>query len=347
MSAAPRRGRRLPRRSGRQALVTLAACTLLAAGCSTGTEPTVVTAEFSDVIDLVENSAVKIADVDVGTVDTIELTDDNQALVTMTVSGQHQLPANVAAHLRKTNVLGERYVALIPDTATGGSFDAERTITDTVVVPEFEEVIGSGTELIAAIAADTLAGAIEAGATGLDDGRGQTLGTLLDDLQTTVGAYDENSGDIVALLDGLDAFLAEAAPQAELHGRAVEELARFAQVLAEEDDHLVDSLVSVTDLADSGTDLIVTHRQRMDDFFVRFEALTGELVQPESELDALFPTFARHNRNVIRGVNAEFAQVILDIIVCGVNDEPGDQLRTCDTPPSARPVPQPRPPQEY
>lgn len=323
----------------------LAALAVIASGCG-GAEPIVAKAVFDDVVDLTSGHAVKLADVPIGSVEGIELTEDNQALVTMNIDADIELPSGVSARLRKTNVLGERFVELVVETDSGGTFESGTTITDTTTVPELEEVVGTGTELIMAVAADTLAGAIEAGAEGMD-GRGDTLGQVLTDLNTLVGTYDENSEDLVRLVEGFEDFLDDAGPAADVHGRALEEFARFTRTLQEEDERLVDTLTDVRRLANTGTDIITTHRGRFDAFFTRFDRLTGEVVARDDDLDELFRNVYLHNHNTIRGVNAELAQVFFDFIVCGVNDEPGDPVRACDDPPQGKPAPQPRPPQDY
>jgi len=321
------------------------AVSLSLAGCG-GSDRTVAKAVFDDVIDLTTSNAVKLADITIGTVEEIELTEDDRALVTMSLQPDITLPSRVTAQLRKTNLLGERYVEIVPDRASGGRFESGSTITETLVVPGLEEAIGTGSELIAAITADKLAGAIEAGAVGLD-GRGETFGTLIDDVSQIVSTYEENSADLVRLLRGLDEFLTDVGPQAELHGQAVVELSRAARVLAEEDERLIDALNELGELSRTGTDIISTHRERIDAFFVRFQRLSDEVVEREGDLDRLFVELSKHNFNTIRGVNQEQAQVLLDFLVCGVNDEPGDPVRSCDDPPQGRPTPQPRPPQDY
>jgi phospholipid/cholesterol/gamma-HCH transport system substrate-binding protein len=322
-------------------LVLGAALILGLAACS-GPEDVEVRALFDDVVDLTIRGHVKVADVPVGVVRRIELTEDNRALVIMSVDPAVELPSVVRARLRKTNVLGERFVDLVPDRTSGGRYEAGSVITDTEVVPELEALVQSGTQMLAAVTADRIAAAIEAGAVGLG-GRGATFDQLLDDLTAIVSTYDRNSDDLVRLLSGLDAFLAEVGPQADLHGRAFEELARTAAVLREEDDRLLDALADVRTLSRTGTDLITTHRERIDRFFDHFSAITTEILRRDADLARLFDDLATHNTNTIRGVNAEHAQVILDFIVCGENDVPGDPVRACETPPQGRPQPEAAP----
>lgn len=332
-------------RPGRWLLAGLAAVVLAVGGCA-GDDSTVVLATFDDVVDLTPRGAVKIADVTVGSIRSVELDEDHRALVTLSVDPDVELPSRVAARLRKTNVLGERFVELVPDRDSGGRFTSGSMVEETLVVPELEELVFAGTDLIAAVAADRLAGAIEAGAQGLG-GRGGTFNVLLDDLSEIVTAYSTNSDDIVRLIEGFEGFLADVGPEADLHGQALVELLRFNQVLAEEDERLLDTLSEVRALAVTGTDIITTHRRRLDDFFTRITRISDEIVARDEDLSRLFFELQRHNTSTIAGINAEHAQIILDFIVCGINDEPDDPVRSCeDQAPGGMERPRPRPPQD-
>jgi phospholipid/cholesterol/gamma-HCH transport system substrate-binding protein len=322
----------------------LTALALLAGGCSSG-DATVVLATFDDVADLTTNASVRLADVPIGSVADIELDSELQALITMEIDPEVALPGRLQARLRKTSVLGERFIDLVP-VGEGGEWVSGNEVEDTEVVPELEEVIQTSTDLLIAVSTDTLAGAIRSGAEGLD-GRGATLGQIIDDLNAVSTTYNANSADLVRLLDGLDQFLDTVGPQAEMHGRALVEIQQFTRVLAEEDDNLVDTLVNLQDLAETGTDIMVTHQQRIDDFVFRLDGITEELTRESTltALDRLFVNLAQHNFSTIRGINNEHAQVVLDFIVCGVNDVPGDAVRGCTDPPQAREIPTPRPTQ--
>ncbi len=325
-------------------LAAVAAAAVLATGCS-GAAGTEVNAVFDDAGDLTAGHAVKIADVVVGSVKTVELTDDYKAKVRVEVKPDVVLPADLSARLRKTNLLGERYVELIPGPG-GGRFKSGDTVAQTSTLPELEEVVSSGTEVLMAVAADRLAGAIEAGAEGLD-GRGETFGEVMSDLNVIVDAYDDNSEDLVRLIAGFDQFMADVGPKADLHGKALGELKEFTQVLEEEDERLIDALNEVQDLAITGTDIIKTHRRDFDEFFVRFDAITDEVVRRDPEVEQLLHHIHKHNYNTIRGINAEQAQVFFDFIVCGLNDDPGDPVRSCLNSPAGREKPKPRPVQDY
>lgn len=321
----------------KQLVAALATVALALTGCGTN-DALEVRAVFEDISDLVPRGHVKIADVPVGVVAGVELTDDHRALVTLRLTEDVALPSVVRARLRKTNVLGERFVELVPDHDSGGTFDPDTVITETAFVSELEELVLAGSEVLAAVTADRIAGALEAGAVGMG-GRGQTFGALLDDLTEIIVTYDRNSADLLRLIDGMEAFLADTGPQAELHGRGLEEVARALAVLEREDDRLLDTLSEVRSLSRISTDIMVTHRQRIDDFWYRFRGVAAEIARVEDDL-AQFPySWGLHNHNTIRGIKAEHAQLVADLILCGVNDTPGDPIRSCYDPPQGRAQP--------
>ena len=68
-----------------------------------------------DVDNIEPNSRVRVADVTVGNVTKIERQGWN-ALVTMELNGNVQLPANATAKLGQTSLLGSLHIALAPPT---------------------------------------------------------------------------------------------------------------------------------------------------------------------------------------------------------------------------------------
>ena len=82
--------------------------TPLPGGADLGPHPYRVTAQFTDVLDLVPQAAVKVNDVSVGRVEKIDLGPDNKtAVVNVAVNGDVRLPENALARLRQSSLLGE------------------------------------------------------------------------------------------------------------------------------------------------------------------------------------------------------------------------------------------------
>src|SRR5690348_8220758 len=84
----------------------------LPGGADIGNNPYTIQAQFSDVLDLVPQSGVKVADVPVGRVTKIALGPNWTAVVTMEINGGVKLPANALASVQQSSLLGEKFVQL-------------------------------------------------------------------------------------------------------------------------------------------------------------------------------------------------------------------------------------------
>jgi phospholipid/cholesterol/gamma-HCH transport system substrate-binding protein len=118
-------------------LAGLLAVLSIAPACSIGgSDGREVVAFFDDVGDLVERSSVQFNDVEIGTVNEIELVvedGDMLARVTMTLSDDVDMPAeDLGATVRQTSLLGEQFVELNPG-STGPPF-VSTTVSATIPV---------------------------------------------------------------------------------------------------------------------------------------------------------------------------------------------------------------------
>ena len=73
-----------------------------------------VTAVFSDATGLSPNTDVQMLGIDVGEVQTIELTDDYKARVVLSIDEDVDVPEDTIASVKTQGLLGERYVYLSP-----------------------------------------------------------------------------------------------------------------------------------------------------------------------------------------------------------------------------------------
>ncbi|MFD1826116.1 MULTISPECIES: MCE family protein [Mumia] len=96
---------------------------------STSGESTVYTALFSDATSLNRGDDVRMAGVKVGTVETIEVADRSVAKVTFTISDTVTLTTGATAQLRFRNLVGQRYISLMPAETTGAPLPEGHTFT--------------------------------------------------------------------------------------------------------------------------------------------------------------------------------------------------------------------------
>jgi phospholipid/cholesterol/gamma-HCH transport system substrate-binding protein len=249
----------------RRFLAMTAACAaLLAAGCDAlpGGAPSgpgyQVTAEFTQVLDLVPQAAVKVNDVTVGSVRDITL-HGWTARVRMTVDRGVHLPANATAAIRQSSLLGEKFVALAAP-ATG---PAEGSLADGALIPvsrtsrtaEVEEVLGALGLLLNGGGLGQLK-TIDEELNKALSGREADVTDLLRQLDTFVAGLDAQKADIVKAIDALDAFSAHLAQQKEVVGAAIDALGPGLTVLTQQRAQLTQALTALGDLSGVGTRVV-------------------------------------------------------------------------------------------
>lgn len=261
---------------------------VVAAGCSLPGRiggPVEVSAVFDDSSDLVVNHSVQVADVRVGSISGIELTDDFRALVTMELRDGLELPADSVAVLRQTSLLGEKFVEIrprLPDDDCGDAAPPEGVLADgdrigcTVQAPELESVTEQAVEILSVVAAnrvEDLQTLIETGAVGFG-GRAGELRGVIDDLVAISDTLADQTGNLVRIIDGLDRASATlAAGSGDLDGLLVN-LAEATTVLAENRQQAIATIEALTRLARDQNQLV-------------FEPYLDQTIRQIEQLDAI------------------------------------------------------------
>lgn len=325
-------------RSPLLALLAAVVTAMSLTACSSDDTMTLV-AEFEDVIDLVTQASVRAGDVPIGTVTAIELTEDEMARVTMEVDADVVLSADTEAWLSKTSLLGERFVDLRPQ-GGGGALQDGDLITATRIVTDFEDLVGTGSEVLAGLSAQRLATAVQAGAEALG-GRGELLGQVIDDVQVLVTRYEGGSGTITRVIDELAALTAELAPDAEANAADLELLRETTDALDEQDEQLFRTLADLQRLATVGERIMEENAADTDDSIRRLRILLEEVNRFEGRLAALIENSVGHNINVPDGSIDMFAQIWGDFVVCGLQDQQDDFSDDCTPPNPGEPGPRP------
>ena len=219
--------------------------------------------EFSDVLDLVPQSAVKVNDVTIGSVKEIELTGDGYtALVTVGIKDDLELPANATAALRQTSLLGEKFVSIDKPAAPTG------TLRDGDLIPlartqrnaDIEEVLGALSLVLNGGSLEQLQ-VINTELTKALKGREPQVKDFLDQLTTFVDGLDKQKGQIVAALDGLDTLTTKLAAQRATLATALRDIPKGTAVLADERAQLTRLLTGLNDLGSVATRVIQATQQ--------------------------------------------------------------------------------------
>jgi len=234
--------------------------TPLPGGADLGDHPYRVTAQFSDVLDLVPQASVKVNDVPVGRVEKIELAPDtHSALVTLTVNGDIVLPANAGAELRQSSLLGEKFVELHTPTAevaTGRLADgANIPLARTNRNPEVEEVLGALSLLLNGGGVEQLQ-KISRELTNALSGNEPQIRALLSHVDEIATELDASKGEIVRAIDGLNKLSGTLVTQTGNLTTALDHLAPGLKVVTEQRDQLVGMLDALNKLSGVAVDTV-------------------------------------------------------------------------------------------
>ncbi|MDD7966041.1 MCE family protein [Actinomycetospora lemnae] len=327
MSAPDRASGTVPRRARVAtllvvALVALTGCGFqslqelpLPGGASLGPEPYTVTAQFTNVVDLVPNNSVRVNDVPVGVVREVSLAPDGwTAQVRVEVNGAVVLPANATARLRQTSLLGEKFVELLP----APSAPPQGRLANGAVIPvdqtdvgaQVEEVLGALSLLLNGGGVDkvqTIARELNAATTGNEE----QLRSLLTNLDTLVGTLDRQKADIVRAIDSLERLTRTLVDQRARLANVIDNLGPGLDVLNQQRGLLVETLQALRRLSDVGTDVIRRSQANTVADLRALQPILRNLVEagdalPRSLEILLTIPFADNSLNIIKG---DFANI--------------------------------------
>jgi len=301
---------------------------VMATACS-GNESIEVTAAFDDVGDMATGAPVTMSDIRVGKVSAIRL-EGTEAVATLELDPEANVPADVVARVRRTSVLGERIVDLVVPEGSGTSelLADGSDISETEVRSDLEDLVDEGSEVLGAVAASDLAVMIDQSGRGFG-GRGEELRSILNSYSEIVGAYAERGEMLKNLISNLDQFNATVAGEAESHRQAIRNTARSIEMLSEESDELERAIVSLNRLAVGGKDILDEHLDEMQTFFRQTRTILGTLEGQQKDIELLLKWAPEHNNNTQLVEYFEFNQIVQDFVICGLNDNPNDPARRC------------------
>jgi len=219
--------------------------------------------EFTDVLDLVKQSAVKVNDVTVGTVKEIELSESGYtAVVTVAIDRKVKLPENATAAIRQTSLLGEKFVSVDrPPNAIG-------TLREGMYIPlksttrnaDIEEVLGALSLVLNGGSIEQL-NVINRELTKALKGRESEVRDFLDQLTVFVSGLDDQKTQIVRALEGTDRLMAKLAAQRGIIDVALRDIPRGADVLSDERAQLTAMLAGLNNLGTVATRVIQATQQ--------------------------------------------------------------------------------------
>ena len=203
-----------------------------------------VQAQLPDVGNLEQNSRVQVGDVTVGNVTKIER-QGWHALLTITLDGDVDLPANATVTIGQTSLLGSLHVELAPptDVAPEGKLGNGSLIALSSAgrYPSTEQTLAAISLLLNGGGIGQVQDITAALSTALA-GREDDLRSLIEQLDTFTSQVNAQTGDIIAATESLNNMVGQFADQKPVVDKALTTIPDALEVLGDERQKLVDAL---------------------------------------------------------------------------------------------------------
>jgi len=207
-----------------------------------------ITVVMANVANLVPNSEVKIGDVTVGSVRSIEV-HGWQATLTLALDEGVRVPGNALARVAQKSLLGAEYLDLTPPAGeqpqgalpVGATLGVERTGR----YPETEEVLSALALTLTGGGLDQIQTINREFSRTLGNGHEEDVRGVLTRLDTFVGALDEQKSDLVRALEQLDRFAGTVAQEKDTLATALDTVPQGLAALNRQRGQLVTTLDSV------------------------------------------------------------------------------------------------------
>ncbi len=213
------------------------------------------------------DAKVKMRDVEVGRVSSIEERSDGKAVIglTMDPSALAMIPENVTVDVSATTVFGAKYIQLNPpDGSATGTLRQGQVIPADRVTVEINTVFQQLTELVSAIPPEKLNTVMTALASGLG-GRGEKLGQTITDSQSLLSALQPSLPDLrrdLATAPTVIGTFADVTPELMA---TMDNARRLSDTIVAEEPALDRLLVSAIGLADTGNEVLGGNRAGLTD----------------------------------------------------------------------------------
>ncbi|ABM11215.1 virulence factor Mce family protein [Mycolicibacterium vanbaalenii PYR-1] len=282
--------------------------------------------QMPDVSNIEPNSRVRVGDVSVGTVTRIER-QDWHALLTVTLDGDVDLPANATVKLGQTSLLGSLHLELAPptDEPPQGQLAAGSLIplSHSGSYPSTEETLAAVSSVLNGGGLGHVQDITEAFSTAFR-GREQDLRSLIGELDTFTADLDDQTPDIIAATDSLNQLASKFAARKPVLDRALETI---PDALAELNQQKEDLINAADQFAKFSALTVDTVNQTKDNLVAQLQQIGPVL---ESLADAgpsltrslsLIPTFPFPNETIENWQRGDYANLtaIVDLTLSRID----------------------------
>ncbi|HEX2294497.1 MAG TPA: MlaD family protein [Actinomycetota bacterium] len=273
-------------------IAVLLAVVAFASSCALATRDSTpeVVAYFENVGDLVEKGAVQVADVEVGSVEEIDLVTEGGrmlARVTMSIDPDERIPADdLGAVVRQTSLLGEQFVELLP-AAHRAPFVGSSTVTIPVErtdrIVDVETFLGDLSAFVGGGGLEDLNSFTHAQALILEE-RGARLGETIEELERFTSVLAGRRFDIEAAIESLASAGSTLAANRATLDSFLDSLEEANALLAEQGGGLRRLFTSLRRFGTVNARFLVRHEDAIHRQFRALRPILGGLAGAQGEL---------------------------------------------------------------
>ncbi|ORB28125.1 virulence factor Mce family protein [Mycolicibacterium parafortuitum] len=285
-------------------------------------------AEFVNVTGLETNDFVRIAGVEVGKVNNVEIQPDTTALVEFTADDSVVLTEGSRAVIRYDDLIGGRYLAL--EEGAGGTqrLQPGDTIPQARTSPalDLDALIGGFRPLFRALDPDQINALSGQLITALQ-GQGGTINSFLAQtaaLTSTLADRDQLIGEVIV---NLNTVLGSLGDQSDQFGKAVDSLSQLVEGLSERRQEISNGLAYTNAAAGSIADFLTEARPPLKKTIDETDRAAGIVVADHEYFDNLINTLPDAYQVLARqGIYGDFFSFYLCDIVLKLNGKGGQPV---------------------
>jgi phospholipid/cholesterol/gamma-HCH transport system substrate-binding protein len=270
--------------------------------------------QMPNVTAIEDNSRVRVADVNVGTITRIER-QGWHALVTVRLNGTVDLPENVTAKIGQTSLLGSQHIELAPpvgEPPTGHLHNGDLIpLSRAGQYPTTEQTLAALSVVLNGGGIGQLQ-QIETELNRALSGRESDVHDLLGQLATFTDSLNKQKSDIIAAMAGLDHLASTIGSQTTVLSHALDAIPPALVELNKQRDNLLSATISVGDFAATADKVVTESRDDTVENLRNLQPVLQGLSNAGRALTrslGLYATFPWPERNLEKWIRGDYANL--------------------------------------
>jgi len=285
-----------------------------------------IQAQLPDVDNIERNSRVRVGDVTVGSVTKIER-QGWHAVLTMTIDGDVNLPANSTATVGQTSLLGSKHIELAPpkNVAPQGKLHAGSLIplSSSGAYPSTEKTLAALSLVLNGGGLGQIQDITEALSTAFA-GREADLRSLIGQLDRFITYVNDQTADIINATQSLNNLVGQLASEKPVVDKALKTIPNALSVLRDQREKLADALDSLGKFSALTADSVIKTKENLVAEFKQLGPVLESLANAGPALTrslSFFATFPWPNETLENWVRGDYANLtaVIDLTLSRID----------------------------